>query len=185
MVSDSATTALTTLPNLFLLNPKNRAFVERQSRHVHLDWRWDRFWLAVPIILVAIFITYPSVGRQNLFNIWGSAILLSLTVVPGLLIVRYRYRLRRLEQNGRLIKGEVITCSEKEGPGDDSGPFGYKIRLRYRFRSPDGQIIAANKTRYVKGRLDEIRQRHYHCYPPTRGALVVVLYVNDSLYEVL
>jgi hypothetical protein len=185
MVPDSATTELPTLPNLFLLNPKNRAFVEGQSRHVHLDWRWDRFWVVVPIILVAIFITYQRVGRQNLFNIWGSAILISLIAVPGLLIVRYRYRLRRLEQYGRLIKGEVITCSEKEGAGDDSGPFGYKIRLRYRFRSPNGQIIAANNTRYVKGQLDEIRKRHYLSYPPTRGDPVVVLYVNDSLYEVL
>jgi hypothetical protein len=80
---------------------------------------------------------------------------------------------RRAGLRGRhLLRGQVVECV---GRLDDDGDF--KIRLRYRFRTPSGRVLT--------GQIRQIRNDLKRAPLPAPGAPVAVYYRNERSYKLL
>ncbi|MCC7451225.1 MAG: DUF3592 domain-containing protein [Anaerolineae bacterium] len=86
-------------------------------------------------------------------------------------IMAYR-RSKRLEREGRLIKGTVVSC---KGSSDSDGD--YTIKLKYRFCSPTGRDVSKQES-HIRNDLKGV-------LPPAPGTPVAVLYADDSCYQVI
>ncbi|MBN2305262.1 MAG: DUF3592 domain-containing protein [Anaerolineae bacterium] len=76
------------------------------------------------------------------------------------------------DRQNRVLKGQVTACS---GVIDGDGDFNFK--LRYRFRSPSGQVITAQ--------ISQIRNDLKDADLPDVGTPVAVYYKNDRSYALL
>jgi hypothetical protein len=90
----------------------------------------------------------------------------------ALLGLGQRRQARRARRGGRVLRGELVECS---GRLDEDGDF--KIRLRYRFRAPDGQVI--------DGQTSQIRNDLKDSALPAPGGPVAVYYRRDGVYRLL
>jgi len=86
-------------------------------------------------------------------------------------ITTYR-RSKRLEREGRLIKGTVVSCKGHTDSDDD-----YTIKLKYTFRSPTGRAINKQES--------HIRNDLKKAALPAPGTSVAVLYADDTCYQVM
>jgi hypothetical protein len=80
-------------------------------------------------------------------------------------------RVSRFERVGRVIQGEVESCTGEEVAGR------YTITLRYRFRTPDD--------RELRGKVVQPREDLKGADLPKPGDALGILYVNDRLYRLL
>ena len=71
-----------------------------------------------------------------------------------------------------VIKGQLVACS---GKVDDDGDFA--LKLRYRFRSPSGQILT--------GQTSQIRNDLKGAKLPKPGTRIAVYYRSDQSYLLL
>lgn len=91
----------------------------------------------------------------------------------ALLALDQHVQSRRVQREWRVQRGQLIECS---GKLDEDGDF--KIRLRYRFRTPGGQVIV--------GKTSQIRNDLKESPLPRPGAPVAVYYcMRDGVYRLL
>jgi hypothetical protein len=95
-----------------------------------------------------------------------------LCIGSALLGLDQRRHSRRMPRGWRVLRGQLIECG---GRLDEDGDF--KIRLRYRFRAPDGQVIV--------GQTSQIRNDLKDSALPPSGAPVAVYYRRDGVYRLL
>jgi hypothetical protein len=86
-------------------------------------------------------------------------------------ITTYR-RGKRLEREGRLIKGSVVSCKGSTDSDED-----YTIKLKYTFRSPTGRDIHKQES-HIRNDLKKVAL-------PAPGTSVAVLYADDTCYQVM
>jgi hypothetical protein len=98
--------------------------------------------------------------------------LTTLCIGLALLGLGQRGQARRVQRGWRVLRGQLVECS---GRLDEDGDF--KIRLRYRFRASDGQVI--------DGQTSQIRNDLNDSALPAPGAPVAVYYRRDGVYRLL
>jgi hypothetical protein len=96
---------------------------------------------------------------------------LSLFAVRWFRAREHWYRLRRLEREGRLLDGEIVSSRKGIALPKDR----VQVWLTYRFRSPTGEDIEDTG----EGGMED------HEALPEPGMPVKVLYVDDNLYRVM
>jgi hypothetical protein len=102
----------------------------------------------------------------------GAGGLTVLFVGLALLGLDRRRQSHRAAHGWRVLRGQVVECG---GRLDQDGDF--KIRLRYRFLTPDEQVIV--------GQTSQIRNDLNDTLLPQPGAPVAVYYLRDGVYRLL
>lgn len=101
---------------------------------------------------------------------WMTALLVALV---ALTFIALGMAFRRRKRNAaRLIKGQVVACT---GMPDSEGDF--MLKLRYRFHSPEGNVIVRQATQ-IRNDLKSTRL-------PEPGTPVAIYYRNDRSYRIL
>lgn len=95
-------------------------------------------------------------------------------IIWGLVIggVQTYRRAKRLEREGQLLKGTVVSC---KGSTDSDGD--YSIALTYAFHSPTGRNIS-RKESWIRNDLKTSSL-------PSPGTRVAILYADDACYQVM
>jgi hypothetical protein len=81
-------------------------------------------------------------------------------------------RARQARRGERVLRGELVECI---GRRDEDGDF--KVRLRYRFRAPNGHLMG--------GQTSQIRNDLNDSALPAPGTPVAVYYRRDGVYRLL
>jgi hypothetical protein len=86
---------------------------------------------------------------------------------------------RRLERDGRLVRGELRSFVQREVK--DDGTKSFHITLRYSFHPPQEQ------GELIHGLLEETMSEYQfnHWSQPAEGAPLAIVYFNDELYHLL
>jgi hypothetical protein len=114
----------------------------------------------------------PGDQRRGWLTLAATALTL-FSVSLALLAVDQHGQSRRGQRDWRVQRGQLIECS---GRLDEDGDF--KVRLRYRFRAPGGQMIV--------GKTSQIRNDLKESPLPQPGAPVAVYYcMQDGVYRML
>jgi hypothetical protein len=168
---------------LFLLNPKNEAFVNGRTKipenenplpllglkllGVSLTIAFAGYWLFRFLSLVGDGRTAP-VWPILMAAFLGALIVFVVywTLVPIL-------RNRRFQRPCRLVYGELIACKRIE---DDET---VNWLLTYRFRSPSGAMVEGKWN--TEGTMAHVSERP----APSPGAPVAVAYVDDRTHRLL
>lgn len=168
---------LAALPDLFLFNPANRAYVDGQSQPYvgYIGWSPGfTFCLALTLFLLTtitcfVLMTTPSEAAHYF-------ILPALTFLVALGFHWRAARIRRVASEGRLLIG-TVTDSRAEKKSDEDGEY-FKVFLWYQFRTPNGRLLWGKKATWVPPETIKY-------FRPNVGTPLAVLYMNDNLYEVL
>lgn len=170
---------LAALPDLFLLNAANRAFIEGQSNVIHVG-TWQRYRGQFITALVTCPLVYFILRTWNAE--WAvalaalDAVCLSLLAAAGAL--RQRQRLKRLATEGQLLRGELVAAFVQKRLARGHKDFVFTGRLvGYAFTTPDG--------RRLYGREPIVVTPGRFASPPRPGGAVVVAYADDRCYELL
>lgn len=174
---------LAALPNLFLLDPPNRAFVAGKTKRINMSEGWITYPFVFLLALLALPILYEATHLWREGN-WGVAIFfMVICSVIGYSVARFLLRVcraRHLTNDGHLIQGELVNCRTTKH--DDDYSEGYPvvvIEFEFCFQSHDGRKICTTKRRT----LSEKAFANY--LVSETGIPVAALYVNDKLYKVL
>jgi hypothetical protein len=161
---------LAALPDLFLLHPQNRAFVNGEGQP-HLEnggWGCILLVTAFSSLVFTLVAAFLPDGFQYLIVI---PVLLWLATFWCLWELR---RAQHLARHGRLLKGELLSYQLGQIPDEE----GYPVKLHYSFATPNGQL------REVKTR-SAVSEYQRHQPLPRTGVPLAVLCVDDRLYEIL
>jgi hypothetical protein len=165
---------------LFLLNPKNRAFVEGRS-----DRPEDENPL--PILLLKMFglavsLAFCSYWLYRFLNVPGGLAKFGWLISAGLAVlictVTYWtltpiFKSRRFLRACTPLWGELIKCQRV----DDDGTIDW--RVTYRFHSPSGQPLEGKWT--TEGTVTRVDNRP----DPKPGCRVAIAYIDDRMHRML
>lgn len=141
---------------------------------------YNRFPPGAPIT-ISYLASDPSISMlagdaEDNSDLVSFTIIFALVDVGGLIMAGYlgvrSLRYRRLSRDGKLLRGEVLACTGLRGYKG-----AYTVSLRYAFRDPGGQ----NVEKLVKTVRNDLKKKGL----PRPGTPVAVMYVDESLYEVL
>jgi hypothetical protein len=176
---------MTLKPETFLLNPKHEDFATGRgplpSQHWGLVWAVAITFSVLMIgsmTYAAFVLLQPSPdlppSEQWTLNMMRFApAVLALINGAGLVVLRKKQcRDHRFRAEGRLLEGQVVTCSATQ-----SSESGYLVELSYSFLTPDGRTL--------EGKGSERREDLKGTPLPMPGTPVSVLYVDNKLHKVL
>jgi hypothetical protein len=162
---------LAALPDLLLLDPKNRAFVEGHAPHIA-----GRTLSGIGGVLTG----FALLGFCIVAFLWWIGVVDAICLIGLLLaaIITFGARLvresnfRQAAGGGTLLRGEVISFRFVE-----HGPYVYEIQLDYAFVNPAGIRRFGVNRKFVFTTGSILR------YPPETP--LAVLYVDDKHHKVL
>ncbi len=111
----------------------------------------------------------PSLETRDRLILGASALAVLALAFLSLGMVQRQAWLRRRR---RILPGQIVSC---EGTTDPDGD--YKVKIRYRFRTPRGQVITA-QTSQIR---NDLRRKPL----PRPGTAVAVYYRNAHAYRLL
>jgi hypothetical protein len=142
----------------------------------------------VPLILVVVAMCAigPLLAPRDAMS--GVVLVALFLILAGLAIVlgRYLLRRRRMEHVGRLVQGRVLEC---RGGYDSDRDFW--VRIHHEFVSPSSGVPLQGKKKQVRSDLRPSGGGPFFDAPvpddllPKRGTPVLVMYVDDSFFEIL
>ncbi len=149
---------------------------EGQQQVTEADWRQAAegdpvrvtFWLDDPT-LSRIDADDPSLAMRDRLILGASALAVLALMFLSLGMVQRQAWLRRRR---RILPGQIVACT---GSVDADGD--YKVKIRYRFRTPQGQLITA-QTSQIR---NDLRRKAL----PRPGTAVAVYYRNAHAYRLL
>ncbi len=142
---------------------------ENVYRRLHVDDPLRvTFWLNDPALSHAD-ADDPSLETRDRLIFGASALAVLALMFLSLGMVQRQAWLRRRR---RILPGQIVTC---EGQTDADGD--YKVKIRYRFRTPHGLAITAQTS--------QIRNDLRHKPLPDAGTAVAVYYRNAHAYRLL
>jgi hypothetical protein len=178
------------LPNLFLLNPDNRAFLEGKSSWMKLPRGVSWTGTLSPFQLIVLLIVIPMAmiyyyDKDFDADIPLIPLTLLLTCIAAMILARAQYRIYYLSKHGQVLQGTFVQydISEEQKKvnhqGVDVMEYGqyWVSKLHYQFVNPSGQTIEATK-RMSSGSVPTWTRADW-------GKPVAVLYVNDKRYDML
>lgn len=128
----------------------------------HLPGQPDRAHLSVET---------PEAAQRTRLT-WIAAGLSAIVLLLLLLALVQRRSAKRSRRRGELLWGEVVRCV-----GETDMDRNFTIRLQYRFRTPQGKVLARQASR--------VRNDLITADLPEPGTPVVVYYRSESSYRVL
>jgi hypothetical protein len=162
----SSRVELAALPDLYLIHPINRAFMNGESTQLETLTQPNGLQLIVVLgLLLAAFVVFDEVDTNN------SLIPVFLIPLMVSVVLRSRHH-QRLRQHGHLLKGTLIEYTQLEHLGEAGG---FEITVRFFFDNPSGHTIRSVE----KGHVDGIPGI------PQPEAPLAVLYLTDDDYLLL
>jgi hypothetical protein len=190
------------LPQLFLLDPANTAFIagkkmkkQQEQRDIVLPEKWfgrngKSFWLALCLMFIWAMLGAGLSGRLHKDSnfaiefavplVAGLTIILWVLYIFGWLIrlleLRSAERAERFERtHGILLKGQIIDYKRRimfDSQTDE---------IRYQFVTPDGEIVRQKVVIPRQGSPDDTDRS----YPIRIGTPIAILYTDDKTYKLL
>jgi hypothetical protein len=169
---------MTSVPSgVFLLNPKNREFIEgragapaNENPLPIMILRW--IGAVCMVAFVAYWVFRISVMNNILTIGWPLFTVVVFFAIGGRIVywlLKPIFWYGKFQRGSRVVFGEVVSCEKKDL---DEGPSLW--RMKYRFPSPAGRMLEGTSSRKADERPT-----------PTEGTPVAVAYLSDNTHRVL
>jgi hypothetical protein len=168
---------LASLPDLFLIDPKNRSFVAGQSHRLSAGPPSRGGYLGIlTVLLVVIGIILVTAVTGILNETLLGPICLLLLLVTGLYLME-RQRAFKLQRRGQLLRGTVQRAGHTKEV-DEENETVYYVRIIFTVPTVRGETELELRRRVKPNYIDHYSKIH-------KGTTLAVLYVDDRTWRVL
>ena len=173
--------------NTFLVDPRNRPFIEGKAPGIELRGAPSSGGIVIagaaasPCLAFSVLQLGEALTTGNSDSYQLACAALFIPLLAGFYFVvwfRGMLPIRRLKREGLLLKGEVVRCSSEFITWGD-GPDFYSVKIEYIFATPPGSKVNGSEGISVAPKAYDERSL------PQAGSPVAVIWVNESLYQML